>query len=708
MADNNNIDITFNNVASGDSVLATLVGIIAAQAAELKASDVRGALEGDLDRLSDRLTHLQDTVDKNHKYEIKKFSEMKRLIDDLSAREDANSATLKEMSESIAGQEKYKGLTEENNRLAEENNRLAEENNRLREAQIRSTEESNRRIDALERQISRLENAVTSSQSPTAGTQQQNSNEQQGDNVSETIAPVIGGASSTSEATSDNNSNDNTGNSNSTSGNTVDNTSNNQNTNEDSTNNNNFSDNTSNNNNSSSSTGDPQITNNLQNDDNVETDQSNIITGEKQPPQPVIREVHREEESLEPVPEPEPEPVPEPKPVPEPVPTKDKLKIKLLKKSMDDVRILAEPKLPWYKRLFNFANRHPVITTLVGAGIGAALTFLSGPAAFLMAPSMTLTNFIGNYVYVLAGGAVMGLGGGIAASAVSGLVMKGKKGRLYGKFAKQYKKCKSIEMSNERLEAIVDLSQNRAKEMHEKARVAKGHFRGIKKFINRKLRDANLKIGKIGRVYRQRGQEKYNNQVDSTLKTKTRLNELEAKPNRRGKTKSLAIAGYFEKKKRLNSLLERGKISAEEYEVRMEDLDTDASQLKGGEPGLSSISDRHRTYDKEAYELIESVKGKESETMRYVRNDIAGRHAKVEEVIKDFINPEEAEQDAQALESAGKVDEAKLIRMQVEKQRREMEESHRISDGEYPILFKEEIATDAEAEETQEDENTSE
>jgi len=53
------------------------------------------------------------------------------------------------------------------------------------------------------------------------------------------------------------------------------------------------------------------------------------------------------------------------------------MRAKFLDKSRKETVILSEPKRPWYKRLSLFSVNHPVLTTVIGAGIGLGLTAAS-------------------------------------------------------------------------------------------------------------------------------------------------------------------------------------------------------------------------------------------------------------------------------------------------------------------------------------------
>lgn len=340
-------------------------------------------------------------------------------------------------------------------------------------------------------------------------------------------------------------------------------------------------------------------------------------------------------------------------------------KVKLVRKAMDESRLLSEPKLPWYKRMFKFANNHPVLATLTGGAIGLGVTALTGPIFYMY---MGLAGMLNVFSATLGSGALLGLGGGVLASAFSNRVLKGKKGRLYSKFGKLYGRCKKIDKFDDTLENAIDLSNQNAHEHQKKADKAKGFLKSVKRFAYRKARNFNMKKAGKMRVLKARNIEKRREIVEEALEVKSDLNRREMKANRNGKTKTLAIAGYMQKKKKLDEKFHLGKMSEEEYQVRLHDLDLDASELKGGQAGLSGINGKHRTFDKEAFELINSVKGKKSETMQVMLGDIANRHAKTEMYEEEYLDEAKTTAQINKLLAEGKKEEARDLEARYYKQ----------------------------------------
>lgn len=620
--------LTGLELSENSGIVNELLKIIATQASVingLSAGDVKGVLDTSKGENVD-ITDLRKAVDENHKYEVKKFGEMKKLIDNIRAENgNVNSETLDAMQRTLTSlEEKVSAL---------------ESNVNTMDMSRDSIDSQSKAIEKLSKQLSAIEKAIS------------------------TPSPVRTSGNPTTQSVPTENPFENRSSEQSAEGqSTGNNTETNE--NEESKTPENIGD---------QGTARPPKHENIE--EHIEDDHTQENKGE---------EGKKEDHTTTAV-----VPVGE---VQDKTDRKNR-KVKLVRKAMDEARLLSEPKLPWYKKVFNFANRHPVITTLVGAGIGLGITLLTGPVAYLLTPAMTFVDFVNRFANVLGAGAVVGLGGGVLASAVSGRVMSGKKGRLYNEFNKYYKKCASIEKTNESFETMINLAQEKAKAMDEKSKETKGILKGIKKYAYRKARNFNLKASRLGRVLKARNQTKLNENVEKALEVKLELNAKEATPNKRGKTKTMAIAGYMQKKQKLDNKRALGKISDEEYAVRLEDLDYDASQLKGGEAGLSHVNNNHRTFDKEAYELINAVKGNKSATMQNVLNDIESRQGVWEEYEEKLINQAEAKRDAEILKKAGRTSEAKMIEDIARAQAQKIEEYKRVT-GKEPEITEIEIDND--------------
>jgi hypothetical protein len=154
-----------------------------------------------------------------------------------------------------------------------------------------------------------------------------------------------------------------------------------------------------------------------------------------------------------------------------------------------------------------------------------------------------------------------------------------------------------------------------------------------------------------------RNKAKFNRTVDEALETKEELNLAEATPNKRGKTTTLAVAGYLQKKRNLDAKLAAGKITEEEHDIRLHDIDIDAGQPVSQDDG------RQRTFDREAWELMQRAKksGYRSDVITRNETDIATRHSKEEEYVEEVIDPVEARAEIERLKRAGKKKEAAAI-----------------------------------------------
>lgn len=598
-----NITGKINGLELSDNmgVVNELLKVISAQAGlinGLSARDVKGVLETSKNETIN-VADLKKAVDDNHKYEVKKFGEMKKLIDNIRAE---NSSVNPEVLDNM-----QRTLTSLEDKMNSLENGVAS-----RDMSRESIDANSKAIERLSKQLSAIEKSISTPANVKPATPVQSATP-----VASTTENTV--ETTTAETTTENKPVENV------------------------------------------------ASENTQEKETPVATQEGGATPVVSSATPVAENKDKEEKQ------------------------KKNKKVKLVRKAMDEVRLLSEPRMPWYKRMFNFANRHPVITTLAGAGIGLGVTLLAGPLAYLMSPTMTLVNFINNFAFVLGGGAVVGLGGGILASAFSGRVMRGKKGRLYGQFNKYYKKCASIEKSNEAFDTMINLAQDKAKAMDEKAKSAKGFLKGAKKFAYRKARNFSLKASRLGRVFKARNQTKYNANVEKALEAKLELNAREATPNRRGKTKTMAIAGYMQKKQKLDNKRAMGKMSDEEYAVRMEDMDFDVTQLKGGEAGLKKLNDSHRTFDREAYDLINSVKGTKSATMQGVLKDIESRQGVWEEYEEKLIDQAEAKRDIEKLKKAGRNKEAGMIEEIAKAQAKKIEEYKKVT-GKEPEITEIEVA----------------
>ena len=334
-------------------------------------------------------------------------------------------------------------------------------------------------------------------------------------------------------------------------------------------------------------------------------------------------------------------------------PTKEKFLLQVKK----ETTILAEPKKPWYKRLAGFTARHPVITTLIGTGIGVGVGLAT--AGIGLGAGM-ITSIVSSFPTVaIASGA--GLGAGILTAGVSQAIPAGRREYLYSKFRKQYNKCQKISESQKTYEEIQTKAEAKKEEFKQKNREQKGILKSLG--VYKAARDISKFIERHSRKMSRQKTQEYSNNVDKALETKVKLNAKEANA---GKTK--ALAGYLEKKRKLDKKLESGKIEQEDYAEDLKDMEEDMVDL-GGEAGLRDNNIQQRTYDKEAWTLIESVKGERSKTMTAVLDAIAEKNSETDDKkyyeYEVTYDDKKVENEIQALIAAGNKEKAEALKKQL-------------------------------------------
>lgn len=334
-------------------------------------------------------------------------------------------------------------------------------------------------------------------------------------------------------------------------------------------------------------------------------------------------------------------------------PTKEKFLLQAKK----ETTILAEPKKPWYKRLAGFTARHPVITTLIGTGIGVGVGLAT--AGIGLGAGM-ITSIVSSFPTVaIASGA--GLAAGILTAGVSQAIPAGRREYLYSKFRKQYNKCQKISESQKTYEEIQTKAEAKKEEFKQKNREQKGILKSLG--VYKAARDISKFIERHSRKMSRQKTQEYSNNVDKALETKVKLN---AKEVNAGKTK--ALAGYLEKKRKLDKKLESGKIEQEDYAEDLKDMEEDMVDL-GGEAGLRDNNIQQRTYDKEAWTLIESVKGERSKTMTAVLDAIAEKNSEPDDKkyyeYEVTYDDKKVENEIQALIAAGNKEKAEALKKQL-------------------------------------------
>lgn len=358
----------------------------------------------------------------------------------------------------------------------------------------------------------------------------------------------------------------------------------------------------------------------------------------------------------------DPEPKPEPTPITtsEPTNARKYKKAKFLSKSIQETAILAEPKRPWYKRLAKFTINHPILTALAGAGIGLGVV---GAAVGITAAAgitgmLSMANFF--FPSLVIGSGLGAIGGG-ALSLVSRVLPGSKKERLYTKFSKQYKKCMNIDKAKDLFSTIEENAKNAKQKAREKHRNSKGLLKTLK--VYRIAKNYHRFVEKLGRKGKRYMASKFVPAVDKAVSTKAKLNIEEIKSG-----KTMAVAGYIQKKKKLEAKYIAGKIGKEDFEADMQDLEEDVVDLKGGEKGLSKTTGQ-LAYDKEAMTLIDKVKeDQRSKSMDVMVSNIKKRNSKTKIDVAERIyqDPDQVAEEIAELRKQGRDDEADSLQVELD------------------------------------------
>lgn len=346
---------------------------------------------------------------------------------------------------------------------------------------------------------------------------------------------------------------------------------------------------------------------------------------------------------------------------------------KILKDATEQTTILAERKKPWYSRLKTFTVNHPLLTTLVGAGVGIGLTLIAAAPAAAVSGWAFAVNFLGeSFMAASALGAV----GGASTAIVSRVVPAGKRQRLANKFMKQYKGCMLIDRAKELSLTIQEKETEKIKEARQRHRESRGLLKklGVYKLaVN--YHDAVAKIGKKGGRF---FSKLFRKEASKAVATKEELNNLEKTSG-----KTVAVNGYLQrmrnleakKAKKSGKLLDdlgKGKITQEEFNEEKqyieEDFKDNAEELEqksiddGYEPGLRDS--KQLFGDAEALTLVEKVEKKHrTKKMKDMTDEIVKRNSKKVNVIEEEVAPapEQTQDKVEELRAEGKNEEADRI-----------------------------------------------
>ena len=320
-------------------------------------------------------------------------------------------------------------------------------------------------------------------------------------------------------------------------------------------------------------------------------------------------------------------------PTPPPAkPSKPKLKkLRFVQKSLQQTKILAEAKQPWYKRLATFAIKHPVLSVVTGSGLGFGLfgatcgiAALAGGTGFLTAANMLLPSLPG----------VVGVGalGGGSVSLASNTLPKGQWG-LFAKAGRLFGKVKKIDRKKQWVATFEKQQESAKQAARERHRNSKGLIRKLK--VHRMVSKAHKLAERTSRKVRRLYERRIVKTASKALETKNKLNAKEIKSGR-----TQAYAGYLQKKRKAEAKYADGKITAEELAERIADYDEDYADRNGGAPGLTEVGNAY-SFDAEALETIKIADADgQNETFQKIKQDVLTRNSRETRSIETRVVPD--------------------------------------------------------------------
>lgn len=334
----------------------------------------------------------------------------------------------------------------------------------------------------------------------------------------------------------------------------------------------------------------------------------------------------------------------------EKIPVPQLRKQKLLKKSLDSLKKLKEPKLPWHKKLAKKIRKNPFLFALTGlgvgalvagaatvigvGGIGAAISIIKNASAWFTPTLVALKNI----------GIGAGVGLGTAGIINIGMLFgKGaKKERLYRKFQKQYDKCHDREEDLEFAQSQVQDMQAKLDSIKEKEQSGNKLLKALGVYKRARVKNAR-KLRKL-QVKARVAENQHKKSVITALKTKDRLNKLE---ERDGKT--LAQNGLLQKfrsikgkyQSRIDAVSDNQSLDEDEKQDMISELEVERDDklskygINHDGEELDGMSDEFKTFDSEAEELINSVKGKRTASLDRKMQDIMRRNSRTIETVEE-------------------------------------------------------------------------
>lgn len=266
-------------------------------------------------------------------------------------------------------------------------------------------------------------------------------------------------------------------------------------------------------------------------------------------------------------------------------------KVKVLKKTSDGVKMLAEPKLPWYKRMGKFIVRHPFRSMLMGLGAGALVATGVGAIALGgFAPAIATANA---FFPTIAVGGVAGAGLGAVGSVASRFSSKGRRERAYTKFMKKYKKAQK--KAEKIAEKDAELAQLDVKKQDLRAKDRSGNL-FAKIGVYKAARRINRKVFRSTMKKKNKAIESYYNKIEQAGAYKRILNNMEAKSG-----VTTAHGGALQKRNKIDMRLKNNKINESEALEDKEELEFDY-------PGISEVGKDYKTGDTEMMDLYDNFK----------------------------------------------------------------------------------------------------
>ena len=303
---------------------------------------------------------------------------------------------------------------------------------------------------------------------------------------------------------------------------------------------------------------------------------------------------------------------------------------------------LAESKMTLGKRFRKWIARHPLALTAIGIGAGAVLGAGAGVAmAGGVSALIAKASWFIPTLQTIGIGAGVGLGLGAVGEVIARVTGAGKKSKLYSKFQKERNNCQRFRDQMEHMDKQVEMAQEDLKASRELQKTGNKILKklGIYKFATKANRKALRKLKAKARIQK----AEYKGKVEKFLKAKAELNQEE---ERTGKT--TAMGGYLQKLRneqskyndRVNKAISRGADQDELDDLADEFEDIKAEVVEnamdsGIDGDITKLSEDYHTGDREAEDIINSVKGSKTATMKAVEEDIQRRNSKVKpEVVK--------------------------------------------------------------------------